>query len=414
MNSRCLVFSNPKRSLSSQVLLLVFLCLSAPNFAQQSQKKLEAKRAQLQREIKKVNTLLFQSKKQEKNLLNEIGDLSQKIAVRKELIQTIEKEGSLLDAKILRHSKNIANLQEELALLKKEYAEMIHKSYKNKSLQSRLMFLFSSESFLQAYKRYKYMNQYADYRKKQGIQIAENTQKIERLNAVLKVQKIQKENLLSTYETETSVIEAEKKAQEILVKKVKSKEKQYIADIKKKQAEERKIDRQIERLIRAAIAASKKKNKAKSKGFSLTPEAKALASKFEQNKGKLPWPVVNALVVRNFGKIPHKTLKGITIQSNGIHIATNQGANAKAIFEGSVLAIQLGSSGIKTVMVQHGNYISLYSNLETVTVKKGDRVSLNQHLGKIHTDKVTGKTLLKFQIWRDTQKQNPKSWLLRL
>ncbi len=167
-------------------------------------------------------------------------------------------------------------------------------------------------------------------------------------------------------------------------------------------------------MIRAAIAASKKKNKARSKGFYLTPEAKALASKFALNKGKLPWPVVNALVVRNFGKIPHKTLSGITIQSNGIHIATNKGANAKAIFEGSVLAIQIGSSGIKTVMVQHGNYISLYSNLATVVVKKGDRISLNQSLGKIHTDKVTGKTLLKFQIWRDTQKQNPKSWLLRL
>jgi septal ring factor EnvC (AmiA/AmiB activator) len=411
---RSLFFSCQKTKPLLRLLLFVFLCYSTPNYAQTSQKKLEAKRTQLQREIKKVNTLLFQSKKQEKNILNEIGDLNKKIAVRKELILTIEKEGNLLDSKIRRHSKKIKALQKELVLLKKDYAEMLHKSYKNKSLQSRLMFLFSSESFLQAYKRYKYMNQYADYRKKQGIQIAKNTQKVERLNADLKVQKIQKENLLSAYETEKSVIEIEKQAQEILVKKVKSKEKQYIAQIKKKQAEERKIDREIERLIRAAIAASKKKNKAKSKGFSLTPEAKALASKFALNKGKLPWPVANALVVRNFGKIPHKTLSGITIQSNGIHIATNKGANAKAIFEGTVLAIQLGSSGIKTVMVQHGNYISLYSNLETVTVKKGDRISLNQNLGKIHTDKVTGKTLLKFQIWRDTQKQNPKSWLLRL
>ncbi len=414
MNSCCLFFSFRKTNPLLQLLLLVFLCYSTPNFAQQSQKKLEAKRTQLQREIKKVNTLLFQSKKQEKNILNEIGNLRKKISVRKQLIQTIQEEGRVLDSKILRHSEKIKTLQAELALLKKDYAAMIHKSYKNKSLQSRLMFLFSSENFLQAYKRYKYMNQYADYRKKQGKQIAVNTKNIENLNADLKAQKIQKENLLSEYETERSVIEIEKQAQEILVKQVKSKEKKYIAEIKKKQAEERKIDQQIERLIRAAIAASKKKNKAKSKGFSLTPEAKALASKFELNKGKLPWPVANALVVRNFGKIPHKTLSGITIQSNGIHIATNKGADAQAIFEGSVLAIQIGSSGIKTVMVQHGNYISLYSNLATVAVKKGDRISLNQSLGKIHTDRVTGKTILKFQIWKDTQKQNPKYWLLRL
>ena len=124
--------------------------------------------------------------------------------------------------------------------------------------------------------------------------------------------------------------------------------------------------------------------------------------------------MVNALVVRNFGKIPHETLRGITIQSNGIHIATNKGADAKAVFEGTVLAIQVGSSGLKTVMIQHGNYITLYSNLETLAVQKGEDISLKQPLGKIHTDKVTGKTILKFQIWKDVQKENPKSWLLRL
>jgi septal ring factor EnvC (AmiA/AmiB activator) len=380
----------------------------------QSQKSLESKRAKLQLEIKKVNTLLFNTKKEEKNLLHQVDDLNRKIKVRTQLISTIDQEAKVLNRSVRKNSAKIKGLEKELKNLKTDYSDMIYRSYKGKSLQSRMMFVFSAKNFNQAYKRLKYMKQYTSYRKKQGEEIIIKTNEIKALNDTLKHQKIQKDFLLSEHKEEQSKIESEKTEQENLISKVKSKEKKYVAEIKKKQAEERKIDRQIEKLIRDAIAASKKKNKSKTAGFFLTPEAKALASKFELNRGKLPWPVINALVVRRFGRIPHETLKGITIQSNGIHIATNKNATAKAIFEGSVLAIQVTSEGLKTVMVQHGNYITLYSNLETVNIQKGDKVVLNQNLGKIHTDKVTGKTILKFQIWRDTQKENPKSWLLRI
>lgn len=398
------------------MLVLLFLAVAPQaSFAQNpTQKSLEAKRTRLQEEIKKVNSLLFATKKEETNLLSQISDLDKKIKVQAELIAVLNQEARILNGKITKNKKKIAELEKELQLLKDDYAAMVYQSYKSKSMQSRMMFILSAESFQQAYKRLQYMSQYTEYRKKQGEAIAEQTEKIKVLNSDLQVQKIQKENLLATQREVQATIEIEKKEQEVMVAEVKSQEKKYRAEIKKKQEEERKIDKQIEKIIRDAIAASKKKSKSTAKGFVLTPEAKVLAAKFAQNKGKLPWPVTNALVVRNFGKIPHKTLKGITIQSNGIHIATNKGATARAIFEGTVLAIQVSSNGVKTVYVQHGNYISLYSNLETISVQKGDKIVLQQSIGKIYSDKVTGKTILKFQIWQDTKKENPKSWLLRL
>ena len=420
MEKRSALQKRPQKRLKSTSFASIFFCICllfvsfSANSQSKKQKALEAKRTRLQKEIKKVNTLLFDTQKKEKNLLQQLGDLKQKIKVRSQLIKTIDQEKNLLDSKINANSLRIQNLNEALALLKKEYGEMVYKSFKSKSLLSRMLFVLSSKDFHQASKRIQYMRQYRAFRKKQGTEIAVKTTQIEALNNDLLVQKIQKENLASEQREEQLKIEVEKKEQENLISKVKSQEKTYVTQIKKKQQEERSIDREIERLIRAAIAASKKKAKSSAKGFSLTPEAKLLASKFALNKGKLPWPVVNALVVRNFGKIPHETLRGITIQSNGIHIATNKGANAKAVFEGKVLAIQVGSSGLKTVMIQHGNYITLYSNLETLAVQKGERIALKQPLGKIHTDKVTGKTILKFQIWKDVQKENPKSWLLRL
>jgi len=417
-NRQNLTNNTQKKALFPLRIAVCFLVLffSQNTFSQtKKQKDLEAKRTQLQKEIKKVNSLLFSTKKEGKTLLNQVGDLNQKIRVRTKLISTIKQESGILNKRINSNKNKINSLNKELKLLKEDYAEMIYKSYKSKSMQSRMLFVLSSENFHQAYKRMQYMDQYTDFRKKQGEGIAVKTKEIEKINDTLKVQKIQKENLLTEHKEEQSIIELEKKEQQRLFAKVKSKEKKYSAQIKKKQKEERKIDQQIEKIIRDAIAASKKKNKgSSSSGFSLTPEAKILAAKFAQNKGKLPWPVLNALVVRNFGQVPHQTIPSLKIQSNGIHIATDKGANAKAVFEGNVLEIQISSNGLKTVYIQHGNYISLYSNLESINVQKGDPIILKQNLGKIFTDKLNGKTILIFQIWKDTRKENPKSWLLRL
>lgn len=402
-------------------ICLLSTCFSV-SFAQTSkQKALEKKREQLQKEIAQVNKLLFNTQKEGKDLLSSLNDINKKIEVRQQLIKAIEEEVSFLQKEVSGKEKELKKLNNELTALKKDYADMILKSYKSKSEQSKLMFLLSSEDFFQAYKRYRYMQQYAEFRKKQGDSIVVKAEKVEDLKRKLESQKRNKELLASKNKLEATKIVEEKKSQQTLVGQIKSKERKYKRAIKKKLKEESAIQKEIEKVIREAIAASNKKVKktsskknvnVKSKGFALTPEGKALASRFEQNRGKLPWPLKEGIVTRKYGTVPDPVLPGIKRMSNGIHITTKKNAIARSVFKGKVLAIQ-SVSGRNAVYIQHGNYISLYNNLNKIYVSKGQEVGLKQPLGTVFTDKITGKTILKFQIWKDTQKQNPKYWLSR-
>ncbi len=225
-------------------------------------------------------------------------------------------------------------------------------------------------------------------------------------------QKQLKDTLLTSELQQKEKIEKDKKGQEKLISQIKRKERKYKRDLRKKQSEEKKLTARIDKLIKEAIAKANVKSGSKSKTtFALTPEAKALANRFVQNKGNLPWPVERGLVVRRFGKQAHPTLKGITIQSTGLHIVTDKGSNAESIFNGEVLSILTLSEGKKSVMIRHGNYITAYNNLEEVYVSESDKVKTGQALGKIFTDKVTGKTKLVFVLFKDTQRLNPSTWI---
>lgn len=258
------------------------------------------------------------------------------------------------------------------------------------------------------------MNQYTSFRKKQGEEVVVLTNKFQQLKDSLLFQKQLKDTLLTNEEVEKIKIEDDKKSQQKLISQIKKKEIKYKKELRQKQQEEKKIADRIDKIIRDAIAKSNaKKGVKKSKGFSLTPEAKALAMRFEQNKGKLPWPVDSGLIVRKFGKQPHPIYIGNFINSTGIHIATNKGTNAEAIFNGEVLAIQTQSEGKKSVLLRHGNYISVYNNLENVYIAVGQKVKTGQALGKIFTDRVTGKTKLIFVLSKNTTRLNPTSWILK-
>jgi len=402
------------------LLFSVFVLTISYSFGQSAkQRQLEKKRSELQQEISRVNKLLFSTQKEGKDLLSNLENINKKIQVRTDLIKAISAESNYLKNKIVKSEKELDVLKKELTVLKEDYADMILKSYKSKSEQNKLMFLLSSEDFYQAYKRFRYMKQYADFRKIQGDSIVVKSERAEDLKRSLEVQKQKKQLLIVKNEKEADKIKLERGNQELLVKEIKSKESFYVSQIKKKQKEERSIERQIERVIREAIAASNKlkvktnKTPVKSSGFTLTPQGKALASRFEQNKGKLPWPVTEGVVTRKYGVIPHPTLGGIKIDSKGIHITTKKNASARAVFKGTVLAIQ-SVSGRHAVYIQHGNYISLYNNLDKVYVTKGQEVVLKQSLGTVFTDKVTGKTVMKFQVWKDTTRQNPTYWLAKM
>ncbi|CAI8171928.1 MAG: Uncharacterised protein [Polaribacter sp. SA4-10] len=399
-------------------IFILTLFLSTICFFGQTRKQLETQRKKLNIKINKVNKLIFEAKKDQKNALQDLKDLNQKIDVREKLIETINLEVLLLSNEITSNEIKVDKLQNKLVALKEDYSDMIFRSYKSKSQQSRAMFILSSSNFRQAYKRLQYMKQYTSFRKKQGEEISLQTDIVKRFVDSLNIQKQLKDTLIISENEQNKKVESDKKNQENLVFRIKSKERKYKKELQKSIKEQKRVSTKIDKLIREAIARANKKVKDKLKNnkeneFILSPEAKALAVKFESNKGKLPWPLRESLVTRRFGKQPHPTFSGIILNSPGLHLVTKKGAYAESIFSGKVLAIQLTSERKKNVLVQHGNYITAYNNLENSLVKMGDKVIVGQKLGKVYTDKVTGKTKLIFVLFKNTTRLNPTSWMLK-
>lgn len=384
------------------------------------QKSLEAKREQLQKEIQEINRLLFAKKREKGNVLDQMEALDRKINVRQQLIRVTNQQSNLLNRQINANIRSITKLRDDLKLLKEEYGSMIQKSYQNKSQQSRIMFLLSSENFFQAFKRMQYIKQYTQYRKEQGEQIMDKTEELAQLNIELTAQRKGKDQLIAMNNSAKAQLMKEMKSQKELLGSIRQNESKYASAIQRKKKEARKIDQQIERLIRIAIAASNKKagagkaNNAASNKFILTPEAALIANNFSANKGKLIWPVEKGIKSQGFGVYKDAVYPGIKHQSNGVIIATDQGAKARAIFEGEVIAILSVPGGNKGVQIKHGNFISTYYNLSDLYVKKGDKVTFKMELGEVHTNRSNGQTRLKFYLFRDTSRLNPEEWVYQL
>ena len=394
-------------------ILFVSLGLAQKNSARQ--KTLEKQKKLLQAEIKQINTLLFNNSKREKSILSQVEDLNVKISVRTELVKVNNQQANLLTQQINVNQRDITNLRKELKKLQKDYAEMIQKSYKSKSSQNRLMFLFSSEDFLQAYKRIQYMKQYTNFRKKQGEEITQKTKTLQSLNKALLEQKAQKEALVMENREAQQELQRERKSQQRLIRGLKSKSRSLAIEIKQKQRKAAEIDKVIERLIREAIAASNKASgKSVKNAFSLTPESRLLAANFVANKGKLPWPVEKGIVIQRYGTQPHPVVKTTMIKSNGVTIATTPKSEARAVFEGEVMTILSFKGSNPTILIKHGNYITTYKNMGKVYVKKGDKVKAKQPIGEIFTHPQTGKTTLQFSVFNALKPQNPKSWIYRM
>ena len=399
-------------------LLLLFLQLLTLNLSlsqQETQKRLEKEKEKLVREIKQINSILFSNNTIKKSAFDEIQDLDVKIKVRTKLIRVTNQEINFISKQININQRDIEVLKVEILKLKDDYANMIRKSYYSKSRQSRLMFLFSSESFYQAYNRFKYLNQYAKHRKKQGEIIIKKTNMLNKLNLQLLSKKVNKESLIKENRVEQLVFQKEIKDQKLMITNLIKKQKDLEYRIKTKERKIREFDKEIERLIRVAIAnANKKSVSPSSLKYSITPEAKLVGKSFYANKGKLPWPVEEGIVIQNFGTQVHPVVRTTKIKSNGITIATNQAADARSIFEGIVMTVLSYKGSNPTVLVQHGNYITAYTNLESVYVKKGQSLRPKEKIGKVFTNPNTGKTELKFSIFQSSTPLNPKGWIFRL
>lgn len=415
-------------------LSLLFFCLATQAWCQQpTQEQLEERKAKIQQEIQEKEQLLRSVKSKERSVVNQLIIQEEKIGLKEKLIRTTEKQTKLLSNDIYINQIKINQLNRELEQLKGDYAEMILKSYKSRSEQSRAMFLLSSENFLQAYKRAQYMKQYASYRKMQADEIKSKTNQLVVYNEKIGVQKSEKEKLIAEKEKEKQGLEKEKQEQEKLAKQIKKEKGKIIADIKKKQQETRKIDAQIQKLIRETIAAANKKTaaaKAKanpktvttaetkavesSAKIVLTSEGQLIANNFRANKGKLPWPVEKGVVSLGYGDQPHPIYKTLVIHNSGVEITTEGGASARAVFGGEVTkVIKLSPLNI-AVFIQHGDFFTVYQNLSSVNVSAGDKVSTKQSIGKIRTNGDTGKTVLKFLILQNTTYNNPASWLFNM
>jgi septal ring factor EnvC (AmiA/AmiB activator) len=423
--------------------------MTSSMWSQESQQdKLEQRKAQIQQEIRDNEKLLQSVKKKEKSAVSVIIVQGNKIKLKEKLINTTEKQAKLLSNDIYINQLQINKLNKELVVLKEDYAEMIVKSYKSRSEQSRAMFILSSNSFLQAYKRAQYMKQYTNYRKMQGDEIKSKSDQLTVHNEKLGVQKSAKQKLIEENEKERLSLLKAKQEQQQLVNSIKKDKNKIAADIKKKQQESRAIDRQIDRLMREAIAEAnrkaamerameKAKNEAKtgdtkeeiktrakaivsssaavsSSRIVLTAETKILADNFRANKGKLPWPVEKGFVSSAYGEHPHPVIPSLMIHNSGVDITTDQGATARAVFAGEVTDVMVLSPVNKAVMIKHGDYFTVYQNLSSVNVSKGDKVSIKQNLGKIRTNGDTGKTVLKFTISQNAQYDNPANWLFNM
>jgi septal ring factor EnvC (AmiA/AmiB activator) len=381
-----------------------------------NKQELENRSQEIQQEMKLLNILLFQGKKQQKSVLSRVEDLDYKITVRQNLIRITNQQTNLLTREINNNQKNITSLRDKLKLLKEEYAAMVVKSYKSKSEQSKVMFLLSSSNFQQAYKRLQYIKQYANYQKKQGEEIRVKTIALQELNKDLIIQKRNKQKLIDENRIAKNELEKEVKQHEILISSIKQNLHKYTSQIKSKQKESDKIDKEIEKIIRDAIAKSNKKagKSPSSATFALTAEDKILAANFTSNKGRLPWPVEYGVVKVRYGTQRSPIDRSIPIKSNGVRIATNKGEKVRAVFEGTVMRIITPKNGNNTVLIRHGDYITIYKNLSKIYVQNGDKVKTKQLIGEVLTNRASGEAILSFNIYKDGKFQNPAHWISKM
>ena len=397
------------------LFVVISLGLLATSMAQ-SKQSLQQKKKKLQEEIKYTNKLLKETEKTKSTSLNQLRQLNKKISARQSLIATIEQEITLLNDSIALQVEKVDSLEDNLTTLKAEYAEMIRNAYRNRGAYNKLMFLFSADNFNQAFKRLKYFQQYAQYRQEQASKIEEEQKEIDAQIKVLEAIRKSNEGLLKAELNEKNLLASEKSEQEKVVTSLKGKEKQLKADLAKKEKASKQVAAAIERIIAEEIRKAReaaKKAGDKNKGFPMTPEARELSNSFTANKGKLPWPVDEGVIIAQFGEHPHPTLRGVTIQNNGIDISTKKGNIGRAVFNGTVSRVIVIPGQGKVVLVNHGEYFSLYSFFREVYVAAGDKVTTKQNLGILidEGDEPTG--ILHFEIWKARTKLNPEGWIFK-
>ena len=462
-------------------LLPALLHAQAP---QMSREELEHRKKELQREIDEANEALKTTKKSTKESLSQLRALRDKITLRTRLINNINEEINFINGDINAAYRDIKTLEKDLDTLKSQYAQLVVYAYKNRSTYDMLNFIFSAETFNDAIKRYQYLKQYRDYRRRQADNILETRELLSKKIESLQDQKVKRSSTLKTEQEQRNILEVDKKEKDKVLTGLKGREKELLADINKNKKDAQKVQAAIQAVIRreiemarrqaeeeaaakrkAAADEKRKRDEAAKKAAALaaanaaaaaknnnnnaiaenkpetkpaepaptpkapapapevekpvrtenvleaTPEALALSESFENNRGKLPWPVSSGHIIGHFGRQQHAVIDRITVENDGVIIGTSRGAAVKAIFQGEVRTVAVIPGGGSLVIIRHGQYFTNYARMQTVSVRTGDRVSTGQVIGTAGTNELENLGEVELQIYRGIQKQNPEFWI---
>lgn len=393
--------------------ILAFLLLAAPLPAQkkkkttttqsQSVKSLKSQREKTLKELEETKKMLQQTKSNEKATVNKLNLLNRDIQTRKRLINDLTYEIRGLDEEIARLNYVNDSLQTDLEALKQSYAELVRQSHYAMEEESPLLFILSAEDFQQMIRRVRYLQDFQTYRKEQVARI-ENTQaEIALQNQLLADNRSSKEVAVRTHKQQQDNLSRDEKKQKAMLEQLKKKESSLLTQQKKQQKKADELNRKIEELIAKEVS--------QSQGKSLSKEQTLIAGGFEKNKGRLPFPVDKGFISGHYGIQAHPTLEKVTVNNKGVYIQTTAGAQARAVYDGEVTSCFV-MSGTTAVIIQHGNYRTVYSGLVSVSVKKGDKVKAKQYIGKIYSDPdQDNSTILFFQIWQEKTILNPEIWL---
>ncbi len=441
-------------------ILISCFCLLMPLLAQSNKliKELESKRGTLQKQISESETLLMTTKKDVGSQLNGLAALTGQIEERKRYILTINNDVESIERELTSLERQLIRLQRDLKDKKQKYDSSVQYLYKNRSIEEKLMFIFSAKSLAQTYRRLRYVREYATYQRLQGEEVLKKQEQVNRKKAELQQVKAAKEGLLKEREAEKAKLEAQEKEKKTLVASLQKKQKGLQNELSKKRREANQLNARIDRLIAEEIekarkraeeearrereaaareaAARKKANDKKEEPatstatttaaertktkvapletYSMSRDDRELSGNFVNNRGKLPMPITGPYIITShYGQYSVEGLRNVKLDNKGIDIQGKAGAQARAIFDGKVAAVfQL--NGLFNILVRHGNYISVYCNLSSASVKQGDNVTTKQSLGQIFSDgSDNGRTVLHFQLRREKEKLNPEPWLNR-
>lgn len=402
----------------NRILIAILLCfgLVINGYSQKSKKDLEKEKKENLKKIQEASKVLEQTKVEKKATLGQLSAINEKVRAQNDLVRTINKEIKWTERDISDNQNIINSIAADVKLLKEEYAKMVYEASKTDNGYNKLLFMFSSESLVEIYLRYKFLEEYAKARKTQAEQIIKVSEELKLQNEKLTAKKVEKEQLLSSVLVESQNLSAVKREKDEILADLKGRENEVKKELAEREKSVRELEKLIEDVLKAELAkAAEKANSTKTpktNKLALTKEGKILSNSFADNQGKLGWPVEYGFISQKFGKHNHPDIQGIVVDNLGIDVQTKKGSEVRCVFDGKVTAIAVVPGMQNVVMVQHGEYFTVYAKVENVKVKMGDTISRKDVIGTVHT-KSNGVSEVQFQVWKTSSKLNPEKWIYR-